>query len=80
VTLRASRISPREDLLLHCRLAEAATEWEGSGKEPSFVVGGGRLEQFETLAATTDLVLSGDERDLIETSRVADDEQRTKRC
>ena len=69
----------REDLLLHRRLAEAATEWEGSGKEPSYLLGGGRLEQFETLAATSDLALSGDERDLIETSRIADDEQRTKR-
>ncbi len=69
----------REDLLLHRRLAEAATEWEGSGKEPSYLLGGGRLEQFETLAASSDLALSGDERDLIETSRIADDEQRSKR-
>ena len=69
----------REDLLLHRRLAEAATEWEGSGKEPSYLLGGGRLEQFETLAATSDLALSGDERDLIETSRIADEEQRSKR-
>jgi class 3 adenylate cyclase/WD40 repeat protein len=69
----------REDLLLHRRLAEAATEWEGSGKEPSYLLGGGRLEQFETLAASSDLALSGDERDLIETSRIADDTQRNKR-
>jgi serine/threonine protein kinase/DNA-binding SARP family transcriptional activator/WD40 repeat protein len=69
----------REDLLVHRRLAAAVTEWEASDRGPSYLLGGGRLEQFESLAASTDLAIGGTEREFIATSRVAEDEQRTKR-
>ena len=36
----------REDLRQEQRLARAAAEWEGSGRDPSFLVRGARLEQL----------------------------------
>ena len=70
----------RDDLLVHRRLAEAADEWETSGQQPSFLVGGGRLEQFESLVASSDLAIGSGERDLIGTSRVAEDMRRDRRA
>ena len=51
----------REDLRMHRRLSDAASEWERSGPEPSFLLTGSRLEQFESWASTTSLAL-GPER------------------
>ncbi len=43
----------REDLRMHRRLSDAANEWERSGPEPSFLLTGSRLDQFESWASTT---------------------------
>jgi WD40 repeat protein/DNA-binding SARP family transcriptional activator len=47
----------REDLRLHRGLAQAAAEWRGSGRDPSFLLRGMRLEQLEGWAAATDLAI-----------------------
>ena len=52
----------REDLRMHRRLSDAANEWERSGPEPSFLLTGSRLEQFESWASTTTLALGPGER------------------
>ncbi|MBN1966758.1 MAG: hypothetical protein JW910_19045, partial [Anaerolineae bacterium] len=51
----------REDLLTYRRLAEAVAEWQRAGRDPSFLVSGTRLAQFETLAAG-EFSLSQEER------------------
>ncbi len=74
--LRGEIEDRRVELLMHRRLGEAAAEWEGSGRESSYALAGGRLEQFESLASSTDLALSSDERSFLERSRqVADHAQ-----
>jgi Novel STAND NTPase 1 len=52
----------REDLRMHRRLSYTANEWERSGPEPSFLLTGSRLEQFESWASTTTLALGPEER------------------
>jgi WD40 repeat protein/DNA-binding SARP family transcriptional activator len=52
----------REDLRLERGLARAATEWRGSGGDPSFLLRGARLEQLTSWAATTDLAIGRSER------------------
>ena len=52
----------REDLRMHGRLSDAANEWERSGPEPSFLLAGSRLGQFESWASTTTLALGPGER------------------
>jgi DNA-binding SARP family transcriptional activator/WD40 repeat protein len=52
----------REDLRIRRRLTDAATEWERSGPEPSFLLNGSRLGQFESWASTTTLALGPGER------------------
>jgi WD40 repeat protein len=59
----------REDLILQRRLQVAAVDWESSGHEPSFLLGGGRLEQYELWAASTELRVGGLERALLDRSR-----------
>jgi WD40 repeat protein len=62
----------REDLLLERRLSEAVEEWDQSGKDPSYLLTGGRLHQFATWAEKTDLALTVVERDYIQQGRDAD--------
>jgi WD40 repeat protein/serine/threonine protein kinase/DNA-binding SARP family transcriptional activator len=62
----------REDLLLERRLSEAVEEWDQAGKDPSYLLTGGRLHQFATWAAKTDLALTVAERDYIQQGRDAD--------
>ncbi len=66
----------REDLLLQRRLADAIDEWNRSGREWSYLLSGGRLEQFATWADTTDLGLTADERDYLQQGRNAASELR----
>ena len=47
---------------MHRRLSDAANEWERSGREPSFLLTGSRLDQFESWASTTSLALGPEER------------------
>lgn len=59
----------REDLLLERRLEAAALEWGDGGREPSFLLRGGRFDQYREWAATTDLRLTELERAYLNASR-----------
>jgi DNA-binding SARP family transcriptional activator len=52
----------REDVRMHRRLSDAAYEWERSGRDPSFLLTGTRLDQFESWGSTTSLALGLAER------------------
>jgi len=52
----------REDVRMHRRLDASAAEWVKAGEDPSFLLRGGRLGQFEAWAGTTDVALSEQER------------------
>jgi WD40 repeat protein len=52
----------REDVRMHRRLDASANEWARSGEDPSFLLRGARLGQFESWAAMTSVALSGPER------------------
>jgi WD40 repeat protein len=58
----------REDLRQERGLARAAAEWRGSRGDPSFLLGGARLEQLESWAATTDLAIGRPERAYLKAS------------
>ena len=60
--------STREDVRMHRRLAAAAAEWEGAGRDPSFLLRGARLERFEAWSSTSGLALTGAERGYLEAS------------
>jgi serine/threonine protein kinase/DNA-binding SARP family transcriptional activator len=45
----------REDLLLERRLEEAAREWDDHQRDPSYLLGGGRLAQFQQWRDTTNV-------------------------
>ena len=68
----------REDLLLHRRLTEAVTEWEASGENPELLLQRGRLHQFESWAASTDLLLTQPENAYLVASRAEDDRRRRR--
>ena len=70
----------REDLLLERRLREAVAEWNGSDRDPGYLLRGARLAQFETWADTAPSETTDDERLLIAESRaLADTERETER-
>lgn len=58
----------REDVRTERRLAAAATEWEDAGRDPSFLLGGGHLSQFEGWASTSGVALGGTEREYLAAS------------
>jgi len=58
----------REDVIMRRRLEAEAGEWEHAGRDPSFLLRGSRLGQFETWAAASGLALSADERDYLRES------------
>jgi DNA-binding SARP family transcriptional activator/WD40 repeat protein/class 3 adenylate cyclase/tRNA A-37 threonylcarbamoyl transferase component Bud32 len=58
----------RDDLRQDRRLARAAGEWRGSGRDPSFLVRGARLEQLEAWASSTDLAIGLPEREYLKAS------------
>ena len=60
--------SAREDLRTHRRVAAAAQEWQGSGDEASFLLTGARLDQVESWASTSSIVLSSAERRFVAAS------------
>lgn len=64
----------RNDIRMQRSLAQAAAEWESSGKENSFILTGSRLAQFEGWAAQTDFSLTRAEREYLNAS-VAQREQ-----
>lgn len=48
----------REELRTHRRLFNAASEWENSGRETSFLATGARLDQFETLQQSRSIAMN----------------------
>ena len=57
--------SHREGLILRRQLTTALSEWEVAGQDDSYLLRGGRLEQFESWAATTGISLTTPEVDFI---------------
>ncbi len=63
--LRAWIDEARDDLRHDERLARAASEWQGSGRDPSFLLRGARLEQVESWSATADLAIGRPQREFV---------------
>ena len=68
----------REDIRMHRRLAAAAAEWEGAGRDPSFLVRGERLSQLEAWSSTSGLSLTGGERLFLESSSALRETERAE--
>lgn len=75
--LRSWMDESREDLRLRRRLARAAEEWRQAGEDPSFLLRGTRLEQFEIWSNVTQLALTREECDYLQASAALRDEQAT---
>ena len=66
----------RDDVRMRRRLSDAAREWERSRREPSFLLVGSRLDQFESWGSATNLALGLDERGYLSASVARRDEER----
>ena len=66
----------REDVRMRRLLSDAAREWERNRREPSFLLVGSRLDQFESWGSATDLALGLEERGYLSASVVRRDEER----
>jgi serine/threonine protein kinase/WD40 repeat protein len=58
----------RADVRLQRLLSSAASEWTASDGDPSFLLRGTRLDQFEAWAARTEIALTQLERDFLDAS------------
>jgi WD40 repeat protein/DNA-binding SARP family transcriptional activator len=58
----------REDLRTHRRLATSTRDWLHAGRESSFLLGGGRLEQLERWWKSSSLSFTRDEHDFLDAS------------
>jgi WD40 repeat protein/transcriptional regulator with XRE-family HTH domain len=58
----------RADVRLQRQLAAAAADWERAAGDPSFLLAGARLEQFEGWAASTTVALTAAERAFLDAS------------
>src|SRR5436305_8184255 len=65
--------SGREEVRLHRRLAAATREWEDAGQEPSYLLRGSNLAQFELLAGDSAIALTQLERGFVEASTAANE-------
>ena len=61
----------REDVIMRRRLEAEAHEWERAGRDPSFLLRGSRLGQFEAWAEASGIALTSDERDYLNESVAA---------
>ena len=59
----------REGLVLQRRLQVAAVDWEANRRDASFLLRGGRLEQYERWAVSTELRLGGLEQEFLDEAR-----------
>ncbi|MEQ8677878.1 MAG: protein kinase [Aggregatilineales bacterium] len=66
--LRTWLADNRDDLRTQRRLMAAAEDWLESGKDPSFLLRGARLEQFEEWMNTTTLSMNEEEANYLKTS------------
>jgi WD40 repeat protein/DNA-binding SARP family transcriptional activator len=58
----------RDDVKTERRLAAEAADWEEAGRDPSFLLRGSRLGQFEAWAAETDVALASGDREYLTAS------------
>ena len=65
--------SGREQVRLHRRLAVAAREWEEADREPSYLLRGSNLAQFDALAAESTIAFTEVEREFVDASRTANE-------
>ena len=68
----------RDDLRTHRRLAADAHEWSAAGRDPSHLLRGSRLEQFDSWVRATSVVMAGLEREFLEASLTAREADRTR--
>ncbi len=66
--LRAWINAARDDLRLHGQLTGLVSDWQSAGQDPSYLLHGARLVQFESWAAETSLVLTPREKGYIAAS------------
>lgn len=59
----------RQDLLLQRRISLSTQDWVDSGRDPSFLLQGARLEQAEQWQGDADLALTTDESEYLDASR-----------
>jgi WD40 repeat protein len=69
----------RDDLVLHRRLVASVDEWRASGGQSEYLLTGGRLDHFESLAAETDLAIGAEESAYLAESRRHADELDARR-
>lgn len=69
----------RDDLLIRRRVATAAREWDGSDRDPSYLLEGGQLEHTENWFRRTGLELTGIEEAFLSESREAFEISQRKR-
>lgn len=69
----------RADLRLQRALGEAAGEWQANGREPSFLLRGARLQQFDGWAQATSLALTGGEQAYLQASLADEADRRARR-
>ena len=65
----------REDVRMLRKVADAATEWGGSSRDPSFLLTGSRLDQFESWASSTTLAIGNAEREYLRASTARREEE-----
>ncbi len=63
----------RDDLRTERRVAASTREWLEAGRDPSFLLGGSRLEQAESWREGSKIALTPEEREYLDTSRVEED-------
>ena len=63
----------REDLRTERRVATAAREWDEADRDPSFLLGGSRLEQAEAWQAGSGIAITPEEREYLDASRKDED-------
>ncbi len=63
----------REDLLIQRRVQISVSDWEETGRDPSYLLRGGRLQQVLTWRERTDLVITAEELEFIEISIEAEE-------
>jgi WD40 repeat protein/DNA-binding SARP family transcriptional activator len=68
----------REDLRTERRIDAAAREWRESGRNPSFLASGSRLERFETIVEGSAVAIAPDEREFVEASIAERESQRAE--
>jgi WD40 repeat protein/serine/threonine protein kinase len=67
----------RSDLRMELGLRRSAVEWIDANRDPSFLLRGSHLDQFEDWATETELLLTAEEHSFLEASLADREEQRS---